>query len=212
MNDRWLLARIAAPSAGTFSRPTIHGRKIAFEERPDHDVLHQPVEHRATRLPLACSRRADGREIGGADRRRRRCTSSAIANSAIGRSPYPRQGGLSTRSRTGSSSSSPSCGDAAAEDEELRDRARPGSRRRPRRASRRARRSASSAPGSPASDERDDGRSADRCPSRRAASASACADAAGVRDLVRLALQGATRAVLLEASVLPAAARQPVAA
>jgi hypothetical protein len=33
-NDRWLLARIAAPSAGMLRRPTIHGRKIAFTIGP----------------------------------------------------------------------------------------------------------------------------------------------------------------------------------
>ncbi len=34
MKERWLLARIAAPSAGTLRRPTIHGRKIAFRSGP----------------------------------------------------------------------------------------------------------------------------------------------------------------------------------
>ena len=29
-NDRWLLARIAAPDAGMLRRPTIQGRQIAF--------------------------------------------------------------------------------------------------------------------------------------------------------------------------------------
>jgi hypothetical protein len=33
-NDRWLLARIAAPSAGTFRRPMIHGRQIALTIGP----------------------------------------------------------------------------------------------------------------------------------------------------------------------------------
>ena len=34
MNERWLLARMAPPSAGMLRRPTIHGRKIAFEIGP----------------------------------------------------------------------------------------------------------------------------------------------------------------------------------
>jgi hypothetical protein len=33
-NDRWLLARIAAPSDGMFSRPSVHGRQINRRNGP----------------------------------------------------------------------------------------------------------------------------------------------------------------------------------
>ena len=33
-NDRWLLARIAAPSAGMFSRPSTHGRQTSLSNGP----------------------------------------------------------------------------------------------------------------------------------------------------------------------------------
>lgn len=33
-NDRWLLARIAGPSAGMFSMPSTHGRKATFSGPP----------------------------------------------------------------------------------------------------------------------------------------------------------------------------------
>ena len=34
LTERWFEARMAAPDAGTFERPTIHGRKIAFTIGP----------------------------------------------------------------------------------------------------------------------------------------------------------------------------------
>lgn len=34
LTERWLLAKIAAPDAGTLRRPTIQGRKIAFTTGP----------------------------------------------------------------------------------------------------------------------------------------------------------------------------------
>jgi hypothetical protein len=33
-NDRWLLAMIAGPMRGTFSRPSDHGRNTTFSSRP----------------------------------------------------------------------------------------------------------------------------------------------------------------------------------
>ena len=44
-NERWLLARIAPPSSGTFSSPRTHGRKIGEEHGAEDDPLEQPVEH-----------------------------------------------------------------------------------------------------------------------------------------------------------------------
>ena len=43
--ERWLLARIAAPSSGTFSVPSAYGRKISLSNGPNEDPLEQPVEH-----------------------------------------------------------------------------------------------------------------------------------------------------------------------
>ncbi|CAM5302766.1 hypothetical protein SVIOM342S_04489 [Streptomyces violaceorubidus] len=33
-NDRWLLARMAGPSAGMCSRPSTQGRKVSFSDPP----------------------------------------------------------------------------------------------------------------------------------------------------------------------------------
>ncbi len=38
-NDRWLLARIAGPCAGMFSRPSTHGLKASFREPPMENFI-----------------------------------------------------------------------------------------------------------------------------------------------------------------------------
>jgi hypothetical protein len=38
-NDRWLLARIAGPCAGTFSRPSTQGRKASFRDPPMENFI-----------------------------------------------------------------------------------------------------------------------------------------------------------------------------
>jgi hypothetical protein len=38
-NERWLLARIAGPSAGMFSRPSTQGRKASFSDPPMENFI-----------------------------------------------------------------------------------------------------------------------------------------------------------------------------
>ena len=50
--ERWLLARIAGPSAGTFGGPFDLGPEHDPQHGTDGDPLQEPVEHRwLTRLP-----------------------------------------------------------------------------------------------------------------------------------------------------------------
>ena len=49
--ERWLLARIAGPSSGTFSAPETRGTEDHPQERTDGDPLQEPVEQ-AGHLPL----------------------------------------------------------------------------------------------------------------------------------------------------------------
>ena len=50
-NDRWLLARIAGPSSGTFSQPLGPRPPQQAQERADEDELRQPVEQSLSPVP-----------------------------------------------------------------------------------------------------------------------------------------------------------------